>query len=79
METALLYGDSPAVWRQPCCMETALLYGDSPDGGESPDVLVVERSPGEVLVREEVVLWLGTLPYIARAWQHLQIQRDSYT
>ena len=75
-------------------METALLYGDSPDGGESPDVLVVERvplvlverevlvverSPGEVLVREEVVLWLGTLPYIARAWQHLQIQRDSYT
>ena len=43
------------------------------------EVLVVERSPGEVLVREEVVLWLGTLPYIARAWQHLQIQRDSYT
>ena len=49
METVLLYGESPAVWRQPCCMETALLYGDggdSPDGGESPSD-VLER---EVLV-----------------------------
>ena len=36
-------------------METALLYGDSPDGGESPDVLVVERVP-LVLVEREVLV-----------------------